>query len=189
MFPRPSQTAIATCVKRESLFLVAFSVGNWDKNLLRLLFNKFEDYVQQPDYKHKLTIYSDGNDDYTAVLPEYYNKDCLCYGQKIKTKNGKKIFPAIKRKIFGNPNFNDIDTNANECVNSIFRSRISRMVRRSQCHAKNRYVLGNAFALFQFYWNFMHENEEKLTPAILEKRATKVWTWGKFLHKKLKYLN
>jgi len=177
MFPRPSQTAIATCVKRESLFLVAFSVGNWDKNLLRLLFNKFEDYVQQPDYKHKLTIYSDGNDDYTAVLPEYYNKDCLCYGQKIKTKNGKKIFPAIKRKIFGNPNFNDIDTNANECVNSIFRSRISRMVRRSQCHAKNRYVLGNAFALFQFYWNFMHENEEKLTPAILEKRATKVWTW------------
>jgi len=35
----------------------------------------------------------------------------------------------------------------------------------------------------------MHENEEKLTPAILEKRATKVWTWGKFLHKKLKYLN
>ena len=189
MFPRPSQTAIATCVKRESLFLVAFSVGNWDKNLLRLLFNKFEDYVQQPDYKHKLTIYSDGNDDYTAVLPEYYNKDCLCYGQKIKTKNGKKIFPAIKRKIFGNPNFNDIDTNANECVNSIFRSRLSRMVRRSQCHAKNRYVLGNAFALFQFYWNFMHENEEKLTPAILEKRATKVWTWGKFLHKKLKYLN
>ncbi|MBS3122260.1 hypothetical protein J4434_05255 [Candidatus Woesearchaeota archaeon] len=145
--------------------------------------------MQQPDYKHKLTIYSDGNNDYTTVLPEYYNKDCLCYGQKIKTKDGKKIFPAIKRKIFGNPNFDDIDTNANECVNSIFRSRISRMVRRSQCHAKNRYVLGNAFALFQFYWNFMHENEEKLTPAILEKQATKVWTWGNFLHKKLKYLN
>src|SRR3989344_8951556 len=107
MFPRPSQTAIATCVKRESLFLVSFGIGNWDKNLLRLLFNKFEDYVQQPDYKHKLKIYSDGNDDYTSVLPEYYNPDCLCYGQKIKHKDGKKLFPAIRRKVFGNPDLND----------------------------------------------------------------------------------
>lgn len=143
--------------------------------------------MQQPDYKHKLTIYSDGNHDYILVLPEHYNTDCLCYGQKIKTKNGKKIFPAIKRKIFGNPNINDIETNANECVNSILRARISRMVRRSQCHAKNKYAISNALALFQFYWNFMHENEEKLTPAILEKQATKKWTWGNFLHTKLSY--
>ena len=155
--------------------------------MLRLLFNKFEDFVQQPDYKHKLTIYSDGNDDYRTVLPEYYNLDCLRYGQKIKSKDGIKIIPAIKRKIFGNPNTDDIDTNANECVNSIFRSRMSRMVRRSQCHAKDKCAISCAFALFQFYWNFMHENEEKLTPAILEKQANKTWTWGNFLHTKLSY--
>ncbi len=33
------------------------------------MFNKFEDRVQQPTYKHKIKIYSDGNDDYTFVLP------------------------------------------------------------------------------------------------------------------------
>jgi len=152
-----------------------------------LLFNKFEEYVRQPDYKHKLIIYSDGNDDYTTVLPEYYHPDCLQYGQKVKSKNGIKIIPAIKRKIFGNPNLNDIDTNAAECLNSSFRNRISRMVRRTQSHAKNRHAIKNTFALFQFYWNFMHQNEEKLTPAIQEKQATKTWTWGNFLHTKLSY--
>lgn len=167
---------------------MAYSVGNWNQNLLRLLFNKAQERIGQPDYRHKLTIYSDGNEDYTTILREYYNKDCLCYGQKIKNKNGEKIFPAIKRKIFGNPNMDDINTNAVECVNSIFRSRLSRMVRRSQCHAKNRYAIGNAFALFQFYWNFMHKNTKNLTPAILEQKATKVWSWGNFLHAKLKYL-
>ena len=55
------------------------------------MFYKFEDYVQQPTYKNKLEIFSDGNNDYITVLPEYYNRDCLCYGQKIKSKNGKKI--------------------------------------------------------------------------------------------------
>lgn len=83
------------------------------------MFNKFEEYVQQPDYKHKLEIYSDGNDDYTFVLQEYYNHDCLCYGQKIKHKNGEKLIPPIKRKIFGNPNLDEIDTNSNECFNGI----------------------------------------------------------------------
>jgi len=89
------------------------------------MFNKLEDLVKQPDYKHKLEIFSDGNDDYTTVLPEYYNKDCLCYGQKVKSKNGIKIIPAIKRKIFGNPELNDIDTNTSESFNSILRKYIT----------------------------------------------------------------
>lgn len=149
------------------------------------MFNQFEDYVKQPDYKHKLELYSDGNDDYTSVLLEYYNKDCLRYGQKIKSKNGKKLIPAIRRKIYGNPSFTNIDTNVNECFNSILRNRQSKLVRKTQCHTKQKRSLNNSLFLFQFYWNFMHENEEKLTPAILEKQATKTWTWGNFLHTKL----
>jgi hypothetical protein len=153
------------------------------------MFNKFEEYVQQPDYKHKLEINSDGNDEYISVLPEYYHKDCLCYGQKIKNKDGVKLYPAIKRKIFGNPNPESIDTNANECFNSILREHMSRLVRRTKCHSKQAIALNNSLFLFQFYWNFMHEREKKLTPAIMEKQATKVWTWGNFLHAKLRYLN
>ena len=146
------------------------------------MFNKLEDYVQQPNYKHKLKIYSDGNDDYVSVLPEYYNKDCLCYGQKVKSK-------GIKRKVYGNPKLDEIDTNTNECFNTILRNRLSRLVRKTQCHAKQKHALNNALFLFQFYWNFMHEFEKKVTPAILEKKATKVWTWGNFLHAKLTFIN
>ena len=78
------------------------------------MFNKFEEYAQQPSYKRKLVIYSDGNHDYITVLPEYYHEDCLRYGQKIKHKNGEKLIPAIRRKVFGNPSLDNIDTNANE---------------------------------------------------------------------------
>ena len=151
------------------------------------MFNKFEDYVRQPTCKQKLEIYSDGNNDYTSVLLEYFNKDSLCYGQKIKSKDGVKIIPAIKRKIYGNPNFEDIDTNANECFNSILRDKLRKLVRKSKCHAKAKYELNMALFFFQFYWNFMHELHKNVTPAILEKQATKVWSWGNFLHAKLSY--
>jgi len=57
--------------KKKILFFVSFGVDLWNKNLLRRMFNKFRDYVQQPDYKHKLEIYTDGNEDYTKVLPEW----------------------------------------------------------------------------------------------------------------------
>jgi hypothetical protein len=146
------------------------------------MFNKFEDHVSQPDYKHKLEMYSDGNDDYIFVLPEYYNKDCLCYGQKVKSL-------GVRRKVYGNPQHDAINTNTNECFNTILRNRLSRLVRRTQCHAKAKYELNSALFLFQFYWNFMHELHKKVTPAILEKQVTKVWTWGNFLHAKLNYTN
>lgn len=171
------------------MFFVAFGTGKWNKMTLRLMFNQFEDYVQQPSYKQKLEIYSDGNNDYTFVLPEYYNKDCLCYGQKIKTLGGKKIFPPIKRKIYGNPNLTEINTNSVESFNSVLRERISRLVRRTKCHAKSKHMLNSAIVLFQFYWNFMHQLGKNLTPAILEGQTTKVWTWGNFLHAKLRYSN
>ena len=176
-------------MKRGSQFFVSFGVGKWDKNTLRSMFNQFEDVVRQPDHKHKLVIYSDGNDDYTTVLPEYYNTDVLQYGQKIKSMNGKKVFPAIKRKVFGNPSFDDIDTNINESFNSILRGKLTRFVRRTKAHTKKTTSLKNALSLFQFAWNFMHEISEKVTPAICEHQATKIWTWGNLLHAKLSYMH
>jgi len=171
------------------MFFVAFGVGNWDMKTLRLMFNKFEDCVQQPDYKHKLVINSDGNGDYISVLPEYYNTDCISYGQKVKSIKGVKQIPAVRRKIYGNPKLSDIDTNSNECFNSILRNRLSRLVRKTQCHAKERRALNNTLFLFQFHWNFMHKQPNSLTPAIMERLATKTWTWGNFLHKKLTFVN
>jgi len=34
----------------------------------------------------------------------------------------------------------------------------------------------------------MHPIRKNLTPAIMEGQTTKIWTWGNFLHAKLKYL-
>jgi len=153
------------------------------------MFNKVEDVISQPDYKHKLVIYSDGNDDYTSVLQEYYNTDVLSYGQKIKHKDGELLIPAIRRRVFGCPAFDDIDTNINESFNSILRGKLARLVRKTKAHTKEKSCLESALFLFQFAWNFMHLNEEKLTPAIMEKQATKVWTWGMFLHAKLTFVD
>lgn len=161
----------------------------WNKATLRAMFNRFEDYVKQPTYKDKLEIYSDGNNDYIGVLPEYYNKDCLCYGQKIKHKDGKKLFPPVLRKVYGNPNLDEVDTNANECFNSVLRRKLARFVRRTECISKQKHELNMALFLFQFYWNFMHELHKKVTPAISEGQASKVWTWGNFLHTKLTFVN
>jgi hypothetical protein len=151
------------------------------------MFNRLIDYLKQPTSRYPLRIYSDGNDDYISVLPEYFHVDSLSYGQKVKHKNGEKLVPALRRKVYGNPCLEDIDTNTNECFNSILRDRLSKLVRKTKCHAKARHELNCALFLFQFHWNFMHKNAENLTPAILEKQATKVWTWGNFLHAKLSY--
>ena len=171
------------------MFFVAFAVGNWSQNTLRLMFNKFEDYVQQPSFKQKLHIYSDGNDDYRVVLPEYYHEDSLSYGQVVKHKDGKKLYPPLLRKVYGNPDWNDIDANTNESFNSVLRGKLARLVRKTKCHSKDKIELKNSLSLFQFYWNFMHESRKNVTPAIMEKQATKVWIWGSLLHAKLKYLN
>ena len=85
-FPKTSETVVATNVKRESMFFVAYGIGKWNKATLRSMFNQFEDYIKQPTYKKKLEIYSDGNDDYKSVLLEYFHKDSICYGQKVKKR-------------------------------------------------------------------------------------------------------
>lgn len=153
------------------------------------MFNKFEDCVKKPTNKNKLCIYSDGNEDYTSVLPEYFPKENINYGQLIKTRKGKKLVDKTRKVIYGNPEIKEIDTTSVEDFNAILRCRTSRLVRRSQCHAKNKVALENTISLFQFYWNFMKPIHKKLTPAIIEKQATKTWTWGNFLHAKLTDIN
>lgn len=164
-------------------------MGKWTQNTCRLMFNNFEDYVSKPTEKNKLVIYSDGNDDYTLVLPEYFQKENIDYGQLIKTRKGKKLVNKIRKAIYGSPKVDDIDTTSVECFNTILRNRLSRLVRRSQGHAKDKIALENAISLFQFYWNFMKPIHKNVSPAILEKQATKIWSWGNFLHAKLSYTN
>ena len=144
--------------------------------------------VVPPTFTHRLEIRSDGNDDYLFVLPEFFRVDTINYGQLIKIRESGRVVGKIRRIVFGKPDRNDIETTDVENFNGILRERVGRIVRRTKCYAKNCDRLSSAIGVFQFYWNFMHKLREKLTPAISEGVAAKVWTWGNLLHYKIKVL-
>ncbi len=43
-----------------------------------------------------MVIFSDGNDDYEYILPEYYTDTCIDYGQVIKIRENGKVVDKIK---------------------------------------------------------------------------------------------
>jgi len=173
-------------VKRGSYFFAAFAVGKWTQETCREMLGQLARRVAPPASAHRLEIRSDGNDDYTFVLPEFFGTGAVNYGQIIKIRESGRVVGKIRRVVFGNPEQDDIETTDVENFNGIMRERIGRVVRKTKCYAKKRGQLSNAIGLFQFYWNFMHELHESLTPAIEEGVATKTWTWGNLLHYRIK---
>ena len=152
------------------------------------MFVDFAKRIQPSTFTDRLKIFSDGNDDYTFVMPEFFRRDSINYGQLIKIREKGRVVDKIHKIIYGNPSLNEIETTNVENYNGILRERLSRLVRKTKCFGKRRSRLENALYLFQFYWNFMHPIRKNLTPAIMEGQTTKIWTWCNFLHAKLKYL-
>lgn len=152
------------------------------------MFVDFAKRVEPATSTDRLEIYSDGNDDYEFVMPDFFKRDCTDYGQLIKIREKGRVVDKIHRVVYGSPSIEDIETTNVENFNGILRERLSRLVRKTKCFGKRKSRLENALHIFQFYWNFMHPIRKNLTPAILENQATKIWTWGNFLHAKLKYL-
>ena len=180
---------IYTCVKRKSYFFTAFSVGKWTQETCREMILQLPKIIQPPAFTDRLEIFSDGNDDYSFTLPDFFKKDCMNYGQLVKIRENGRVVNKIRRAIYGHPKIDDIETTDVENFNGILRERLSRLVRKTKCFGKKKAHLKNTVQLFQFYWNFMKPLHKKLTPAIMEGQATKVWTWGNFLHKKLSCTN
>jgi hypothetical protein len=84
----------------------------------------------------------------------------------------------------------EIETNTVESINSVLRGKLSRFHRKTKQISKRKYYLDSAIWLFKFFWNFIHKRHEHLlTPAMIESISNKRWTWGMFLHTKLKYSN
>ncbi len=153
------------------------------------MLSEFATRIKQPTALTPLEIYSDGNDDYTTVLGELFNTTYVNYGQLIKVREHGRVVDKIRKVVYGNPLVDDIETVYVENYNGILRGRVSRLVRKTKGIGKRVSRLENALFLFQFYWNFIKPIHGKLTPALIEKQATKVWTWGNFLHYKLRYSN
>ena len=130
---------------------------------------------------NKIQIFSDGNDDCTYILPEYYPETCMDYGQLIKIREGGKVIDKIRKIVYGSPSVDDIETTDVENFNGILRERVGRLVRKTKCHSKKKRALINALELIQFHWDFMDPLPSGETPAMIESLSDHLWTWDDFL--------
>lgn len=149
------------------------------------MFDKFFRRVQIPNPDKKLQIFTDGHSDYTTVLKEIYCETCLDYGQLIKVKKKGKLVAKQKWKIFGDPDWKDIETTDVENSNSIMRERNGRLVRKSKCFSKKKGALCYSIEFLQMYWNLMKPIHDKKTPALIEGLADTTWTWDDFFNYRL----
>ena len=170
-----------TDIKRNSYLFVSYAVGKRTQKTCDEMLNTLYDRIKHPTQDNKLEIFSDGNFEYATGLGKLYDQSCIEYGQLIKYKEGGKLVGKEKRVIFGQPDIDDIETTDVENYNSILRSRLSRLVRKSKCFSKKRNKLCDAIELMQFHWNFMDTLPKRGTPAMEEKLADHQWSWDEFL--------
>ena len=136
-----------------------------------------------------LTMFTDGNNDYTFVLPKCYPLGLVDYGQLLKIKEKGRLVRKEKWVVYGEPVLREIETTDVENFNGILRERLGRLVRKTKCFAKTKRRLVCAVGLFQFYWNFINEFERGASPAKMEGLSDHVWTWHEFMHKPLTIAN
>ena len=104
----------------------------------------------------------------------------MIYGQLVKKKKNKRLVYKFKKKIFGNPDYNDIDTVNIESYNSILRERIGCLVRRTKCFSKQRSRFEKRLDIFQAYNNTMKVDIDGKTPCMKEELTAKKWQWMDF---------
>ncbi len=176
---------IYDCIKRRTYFFVAFAVGKWTQETCRQMIEQIPRRFLPISGGEKAVFYSDGNDDYTYVLPQFFPEEKLVYGQLIKIKNGGRLVGKIKRPVYGTLSDTDIETTDIENFNGILRERLGRLVRETKCYSKLKTRLENALELFQFHRNFMDPLQGKNTPAMLEGITEDVFSWHQFFYLQL----
>jgi len=137
------------------------------------MIEKLFERCKLPFPDNKIQIFSDGNDDYKYILPEYYAETCIDYGQLIKIKEGGRVIDKIKRVVFGSPELCDIETTDIENSNGILRERIGRLVRKTKCFSKYKRRHECSLELNSF--------KRGTSPAMLEGLTDHIWSWHDFL--------
>ena len=97
-------------MKRKSYLFLAYSSGSRTRDVCRDMVELMFSRIQMPTPNNKLEVYSDGNDDYTVALRDYYPMQCLRYGQVVKIREGGRIVDKIKRSVYGDPDIKQIET-------------------------------------------------------------------------------
>ena len=170
-------TCAYIAIKQDTKLHLAHSVGKRLDIIADNVIWKISQVLTPPTFTNKLEIYTDGNKQYTTALLNNFRKDCLIYGQLVKFKKNKRFVYKLKRKVFGNPSYTNIDTVNIESYNAILRERISRLVRRTRCFSKRRSMFEKHLNIFQAYNNTIKEDSNYKTPAIKEGLTSKKWEW------------
>ena len=170
-------------MKRHSYLFLAFAVGKWTGQTCSEMISDFTKSLRNPKRGEKVEVFTDGNDDYTYAFPSFFKVNQLNYAQlvKIRDANGRLIRKEI-RVVYGNPDRDYVETINVENFNSILRERVGRLVRKTKCFSKKKRRLCCALSFFQFYWDFISEIRRGVTPAMMEKCSTHIWTWREFYY-------
>ena len=169
-------------MKRHSYLFAAFSVGKWTQSTCIEMLRKLADVTRRVSWQDKLTVFTDGNDDYTYVLPRCFPLGLVDYGQLVKIKQGGRLVGKERWVVYGEAVLGEIETTDVENFNSILRERLGRLVRKTKCFAKAKRRLACCIGLFMFYWNFINEFKRGESPGKLEGLVDHVWTWSEFFH-------
>ena len=92
--------------------------------------------IRQPSKQCKMTVFTDGNDDYVYALLAFYDVSCVNYGQLIKIREKGTVVDKKRMMIYGCMDLDEIETTDVENFNGILRERVGRLVRKTKCFAK-----------------------------------------------------
>ncbi len=153
------------------------------------MIQKLSNVTKKPSWFDRLMVFTDGNDDYTFVLPKYYPLGLVDYGQLVKIKEKGRLVGKERWVVYGDLSVVEVETTDVENFNGILRERLGRLVRKTKCFAKTKRRLVCAVGLFQFYWNFINEFKRDASPAKMEGLADHVWTWHELVYFHISILN
>ena len=162
----------------------AFAVGKWIQSVCNELYKKIAEITQQPTYYNKINFCSDGNEQNENALVEFFNKDCINYGQVIKDKEKQIVFGSHKRKVIGNLSFDEISISHVDGLCSALRERTKCSVRKAKTFAKKRQTIKDLLAIYQAYHNLIDARYGK-TPCMREGLTDFIWDWGRLLNIKI----
>lgn len=165
-------------IKSDTSFFLAFAVGKWIQEVCNELYELIAKRSQQPTYYQKISFCTDGNEQNKNSMLKFFNKDCIRYGQKIRTKDADgRIIGIFKRKVIGNMPYSEISLNHIDGFCSKLRARVGCFVRKTRNFAKKRKQITNLLHITQTNHNFV-EAVSGVTPAMREKIIDKVLTWN-----------
>lgn len=161
--------------------MISFSSGKRVEETCGLMLNCFFERMELPLPGNKISIYTDGNCQYSSVIQDLYCEPCIDYGQVIKLKEQNRLVSVIRAKIFGKPEIKSISTSVVEGYNNKIRQRLSRFARKTASFSKRVFGYVTSLNIFQFVHNFIDLKCDHQTPAMLESITEHRWNWDEFL--------